>query len=210
MYAHCWLKHGARVRWLVNIDFDEFLMANRVSDANLSDGVLPIPRFFNGLLARVPAVARVNIPRVTHMKCPQDDVLHEQSLRAHHQLRSVLQTLFCNRTVVELAITGKFCRLEHGGVYQKSAFQPSLISAVDTHYVDYPNGVYTEEGQFITHEDNKGFDPGRYEGLFAIHIGELRSEKDWVKDKNTHKIIVDDSIGCALRCRSFGCQCSES
>ena len=72
MYAHCWLKHGPYFHWLVNIDLDEFLTANAVGGTGLDAASRPVAAYFDSLRARTPpAVARVNLPRVTLVRCPK-------------------------------------------------------------------------------------------------------------------------------------------
>ena len=208
MYAHCWLKHGPYFHWLVNIDLDEFLTANAVGGTGLDAASRPVAAYFDSLRARTPpAVARVNLPRVTLVRCPNGT---RAASGRHTQRLTELwlrDAVFCgDANAVRRAANGTSlrCRLERGGVYQKSAYRPDLATAVDTHYTDYPLGVYAEEGLFITHGDLASFDSVAYGGLYVLHHGAPRSETRWAAANQSLQYIFDNSISNTLWSGAFG------
>jgi len=207
MYAHCWLKHGPYFHWLVNIDLDEFLTANAVGGTGLDAASRPVAAYFDSLRARTPpAVARVNLPRVTLVRCPNGT---RAASGRHTQRLTELwlrDAVFCgDANAVRRAAncTSLRCRLERGGVYQKSAYRPDLATAVDTHYTDYPLGVYAEEGLFITHGDLASFDSVAYGGLYVLHHGAPRSETRWAAANQSLQYIFDNSISNTLWSGAF-------
>mmetsp|Transcript_13167 Transcript_13167/g.18844 ORF Transcript_13167/g.18844 Transcript_13167/m.18844 type:complete len:403 (+) Transcript_13167:275-1483(+) len=157
-YAHCWLKFQTGTKWLLNIDFDEYL--------HLNSPLSPKEyfQFINTVSNNGRKVARLNIPRIGSFFCKDDN--------SNNKLPwlNLLDNSIVNKT--DFLDFEHKCVHKKGLKYQKSGHNPLLTIAVDTHFTDFNQTMYSDFGTYVSHWNLDKCDIETYGNLLLIHLGE--------------------------------------
>lgn len=106
-------------------------------------------------------VARINIPRVRVHSCNDSDLLRPDD--------------YTNLSTILNDSHGDLCINKKGAEYLKSAYRPSLIDSVDTHWVDYAKYKYQDAGKFVRHFGDKNLNILSYKDIFIFHMRDVPS-----------------------------------
>jgi hypothetical protein len=154
IYAHCWQTYGYTTNWFLNIDLDEkpkpFL-----STLNNKETTPTVSQY---LMSLNQSKSIVNIPRVRYINCNQ----------------SIIKTNSRNNSIINnFKSIDNWCRLQAGVEYQKSAFRPGGIRALDVHLVDkninIANKDSDEDGLQVHPWNNFDLFIDNYNGLLIEH-----------------------------------------